>query len=432
MSKSGIEERITAELVELCRRYGIANPSVTLEIPKNKEHGDLSTNVAMTSAAESGIPPQQLAEKLAADFPTSSERVEQVEVAGPGFLNFRLSLLYYHNLLKDIATDPEGFGSAAVTGGDRWLFEYVSANPTGPLNIVSARAASVGDTLVRIFKRRGIEARSEYYVNDGGGQVRKLGESVRARMDQIQNHAVDADIPEGGYHGLYLMDVAERLLTGNDAGETQKLDPDDFETLGKFAAGLIRNSQETSLNGFNVAFDRWFYESELYDAGRVAATIDTFTDKGLAYKKDGATYFKASDYGDSEDRVLKTSQHNFTYVVPDIAYHLDKRERGFDHAVVLLGPDHHGHTLNLKAALKALDLPDNFYMPILVQQVNLKRGGEEVKMSKRAGVGITMDELIEEVGVDAARFFFLMRKITSHLDFDLDLAKRHSEDNPVY
>ena len=432
MPSNPIESWISETLREICNSLGIENPSITLEIPRIREHGELSSNVAMTSAKQTGMQPRRLADKLASLFPTSNAAIQEVGIAGPGFLNFKLSPIYFYSLLSEIIASPEIFGSVQDEEKERWLFEFVSANPTGPLNVVNARAASVGDTLVKVFRKRGIEVQSEYYVNDGGGQVRKLGESVKARIDQLLKGLTESNIPDGGYHGLYLVDIARQILTERDNRAVVKLHLDDHALLGRYAAKIIRESQEESLQKFNVSFNRWFFESELYDTDKVEEAFKAFNDKNLIYVKDGASFFKASEYGDSEDRVLKTSQANFTYIVPDIAYHLDKRARGYDRAVVLLGPDHHGHTINLKAGLKALNLPDNFYIPILVQQVNLKRDGEEIKMSKRAGVGITMDEVIEEVGVDAARFFFLMRKITSHLDFDMNLAKRHSDDNPVY
>ncbi len=428
-----IEKHITSTLVGLCRGIGVTDPKIVLEIPKVKGHGDLSSNVAMIAAKQVGMPPRELAEKLAAGFQTDPNGVQAVSVAGPGFLNFRLSLRYFHRLLKDIVTDPSGFGSSDEGGGDRWLFEYVSANPTGPLNIVSARAASVGDTLVRIFRKRGFNADSEFYANNYGGQVRKLGASVRARIKQIETGAETADIPEGGYHGEYLINVARALIEqvrkDNEFASRAGLEYDDL--VGGFAAIHILKSQKGTLKRFGVTFDRWFYESELYDE-QVLSAYNKLKDINATFSRDGAEYFKASEFGDSEDRVIMTSEDRFTYVVPDIAYHLNKRDRGYIKAVDLLGPDHHGHIVQLRAALSAIGLPSGFFHPIIVQQVNLKRGDQDIKMSKRAGVGITLDELIDEVGVDAARFFFLMRKITSHLDFDMELAKRHSEDNPVY
>ncbi|MDP8229130.1 MAG: arginine--tRNA ligase [Candidatus Electryoneaceae bacterium] len=313
------------------------------------------------------------------------------------------------------------------------------------MNIVSARAASVGNTLVNVFKKRGYDTHSEYYVNDGGRQVKLLGASVRVRLDQLDANTVSAPpflgqlvagvggpchqvIPDGGYHGEYVIDIARAWREDHP-----DISPPDDMTLGLWAANRIRGHQEKTLKKFRVTFDRWFRESEIYaDADNGPETvIEKLNERGLTYTKDGALFFKASEFGDSEDRVVITSDGRFTYIVPDIAYHLRKHQN-FGKAVNLLGPDHHGHILQLKAALKALETPDDSFIPMIVQQVNLKRAGQPVKMSKRAGVGITMEELLDEVGVDAARFFFLRRKITSPLDFDIELAKSHSDENPVY
>jgi len=430
MQESSIESVITSSLIEICRKYGILEPQVVLEIPRDKKHGELSCNIALTSARQTGMKPRDLAEKLSSEFPTSQDLVDAVIVAGPGFLNFKLSAPYFHNLLKDIVKDSSGFGTSDEGSGERWLFEFVSANPTGPLNVVNARAASIGDTLVRIFEKRGYDAHSEFYVNDCGNQIQLLGASIRARIEQIKADTETADIPEGGYHGKYLNEIADEFI--QDDSDSRVLSQDN-DYLGKKVAELIRTRwQEEGLNRFRVEFDRWFRESDLYEDKKPDSVINELTSRDLTYKEDGALFFRASDYGDDKDRILRKSDGNLTYIVPDIAYHLDKHKRGFIKAVTLLGPDHHGQIINMKAALKALGFPDDFYHAIIVQQVNLKRDGEEVKMSKRAGVGITLNDLIEEVGVDTARFFFLRRTISSHLDFDIELAKRHSEDNPVY
>ncbi|NQU04724.1 MAG: arginine--tRNA ligase [Calditrichaeota bacterium] len=418
MSSRSIEDKIKAELIALCMDIGIPDPQVVLELPRQKGHGEFSCNVAMRSAKQAGMKPRELAEKLSAGFPISPDGVEAVEVAGPGFLNFKLSQGYFHKLLKEIVSDTLTFGDSEEHDRGKWLFEFVSANPTGPLNVVSARAASVGDTLVKVFRKQGYDARSEYYVNDCGNQIRLLGASVRARIENVE-------IPEGGYQGAYLIDLASEF-----SDDYTILDD---EELGKKVAETVRHKwQEKLLSDFRVEFDLWFREGELYNNEKPDDAINKLTKYGSTYEKDNALFFKASEHGDNEDRVLRKSDGNFTYIVPDIAYHLNKQERGFVKAVTLLGPDHHGQSISMKAAMKALGLPDGFYHPIIVQQVNLKRDGKEIKMSKRAGVGIMMDELIDEVGVDAARFFFLMRNISSHLDFDMDVAKQHTDENPVY
>ncbi len=425
MIAHSIENEIRSQLSELIATENITVPSIILEVPRNKEFGEISCNVALIASKQLRESPRKIAERLAASFKTSPETVEKVEIAGPGFLNFYLSRQYFNSVLKNLLEDPAHYGDVDEGMGEKVHFEYVSANPTGPVNIVSARSASVGNTLVNVFRKRGFSVHSEYYVNDGGGQIRKLGLSIKARLEQVRNDADSADIPEGGYHGEYLIDIAKSF------NQQQQELPDDDETLGRFAADSIRKGQEETLKKFRVTFDKWFRESSLYEKDLVNQAYEKLISSDVTYEKDGAVFFKASEFGDSEDRVVKTSDGRYTYVIPDLAYHLVKNST-HNRAINLLGPDHHGHILQLKSALKALGLPKEFFHPIIIQQVNLKRDGAEVKMSKRAGVGIILEELIDEVGVDAARFFFLLRRTSSSLDFDIDLAKKHSEDNPVF
>lgn len=429
MSARSAHDFLTETLLEICTAQGIDSPQIILETPRQKGFGDLSCNVAMSAAKQLRKNPREIAQSIASAFPTSADMIDAVEVAGPGFLNFRIANGYYHNLLAEILKDPSNFGSSDHGNGERWHFEFVSANPTGPLNVVSARAASIGDTLVRVFRKLGYSTHSEYYVNDGGRQVRLLGASLRARLAQIASNSETADIPDGGYHGEYVLDMARKFAKEHP---TDALPDDDL--LGRQAADMIRDEQQTTLETFLVEFDRWFRESELYESGSVDKAIRELIDRDLTYEKDGARFFRASDFGDSEDRVVITSDGRYTYIVPDIAYHLLKHNRS-DHVVTLLGPDHHGHILQLRSALKALtsvEEEERFFHPLIIQQVNLKRSGQLVKMSKRAGVGIVLDELIDEVGVDAARFFFLRRKTSSPLDFDLDVAKKNTDENPAY
>lgn len=419
MSRQAVDQLITTELTERLSAIGIANPDVVLDLPAKEGFGDFTSNTAMVYAKQLGMNPRQLAEKLVANFPTDPCGVEKVEIAGPGFINFHLSPAYFQNELQRIIADPVQYGQSDEGRGEKWHFEFVSANPTGPLNIVSARAATIGSTLVRCFRQLGYTAFAEYYVNDAGGQIQKLGQSLLARAN-------GTEIPEGGYHGDYLMPLAEEWVREGKSSDADSM------AVGRWTADRINRQQQQTLDTFLVQFDLFFRESELYASGIVSPAFEQLKARGLTYEKEGAVWFKASEFGDSEDRVLVTSDGRFTYIVPDIAYHLQKYARGYAHAVNLLGPDHHGHILQLQAALKALDIPSDFFHPFIIQQVNLKRDGEPVKMSKRAGVGITLDELIEEVGVDAARFFFLMRKMSTPLDFDLEVAKRNSDDNPVF
>ncbi|MFC2150010.1 arginine--tRNA ligase [Calditrichota bacterium] len=414
------EEYIREKLEQICAELGYAPGAIMLEIPRQKGHGDLSCNVAMTLAKAAGEPPRQIAARIIADYSFPDEVVASTEIAGPGFLNFSLSNDYLFELLKAVIEAPDQFGAIEPPADGGVIFEFVSSNPTGPLNIVSARAASVGSTLVKVFRKRGIRAWSEYYVNDGGKQVRLFGESVLARMK-------GNELPEGGYQGDYVQEIAD-ILEVDEWG----IDLANESEVGKWSADRMRENQEGVLGRFGVSFDRWFRESELYADDSAEAIVASLKAKDCTYEKDGALFFRATDFGDNNDRVLTTSDGRLTYIVPDVAYHIDKHSRGFETACTILGPDHHGQSISMKAALKAMGLPDEFYKPLIIQQVNLKRDGVEVKMSKRAGQMVTLEELIEEVGVDAARYFFLMRKTTSPLDFDIELAKRHSNDNPVF
>jgi len=423
--------RLTAEIAghlrDLASSLGVEVSEARVELPRQGAFGDFASNLPMVIAARLGRKPIEVAEEIARRYPTSSEGVGAVEAAPPGFLNFHLAPGWFHNLLREILVSPGEYGASREGAGRRWNFEFVSANPTGPLNVVSARAASVGDALIRIFRRRGFDAVSEYYFNDAGRQVRLLGASVLARSDQIRSGIAEVVIPEDGYHGEYVLDIARAW---QEAQHEAAYEND--ESVGGWATNWMLERQRTQLNRFRVGFDVWFREASLHTDGRVEDVVRKMKEVDQAYEREGALWFRASAFGDTDDRVMVTSEGRATYRVPDMAYHLDKFGRGFEKAVVLLGPDHHGAIITLQAALKALGLPDSFYEGIIVQQVNLLRDGEPVKMSKRAGQLVTLDELVDEVGVDAARFFFLRRKISTPLDFDIELAKRHSDENPVY
>lgn len=422
-----IEEKIRDFLTRKLTDLGIEDVSIVLEIPRNPEHGELSSSIAMNLAKKMHKSPRDIAHQLANEADGQINFVEKIEIAGPGFLNFRLHNNFFYKLLKQIIESPGKYGDSNTGNGVKYLFEFVSANPTGPLNIVSARAASVGDTLVKVFKKRGFNASSEYYVNDGGRQVKLLGATVKARVEQIESGSDESSIPEGGYFGEYVIEIAKKLKH-----EKPEICAAEEDIIGKWAAEEIHKGQKEILRQFQVEFDNWFFESKLYENHKTEKVLDEFEKRQLTYRKDGALFFQASNFGDDEDRVLIKSNGDYTYVVPDTAYHLDKRDRGNKVAVDILGPDHHGYVKRMNAALQSLGIPDDFLKVILLQQVNLKRDGKEVKMSKRAGIGITLRELIDEVGVDAARFFFLRRRNSSHLDFDMDLAQKHTEENPVY
>jgi arginyl-tRNA synthetase len=358
--------------------------------------------------------------------------IRQVDIAGPGFLNFFLDRGWLEPAMARIWAEGPLYGRTNYGGGKRVLIEFVSANPTGPLNVVNARAAAVGDCLASLMQMAGYEVSREFYINDAGNQVNMLASSLEARLRQVQGEA--AEIPEGGYKGEYLFDMAKELYLTQ--GETlMKMSPAELhDFLGKYAVERIVDRQRKVLLDYGLEYDTWFSEKSLRDSNAYMQVVELLRVKGLTYEKDGALWFKSTEFGDDKDRVIIKSdgQGSVTYIVPDLAYHKNKFERGFELLIDLLGPDHHGYLGRLRAGLMGLGYPSEGLEILIVQMVRLSRSGEAVKMSKRGGEFITMEELLEEVGKDAARFFFLMRSPESHLDFDLDLARLQSNENPVF
>jgi arginyl-tRNA synthetase len=418
-----------------------------LEAPRDPAHGDLASTAALSLAGRVGRPPRQVAEALREallKIPPDDTAVplEAIEIAGPGFLNFRFRPSWLEQALAEALAQPKAYGRSDRLSDRTVLFEFVSANPTGPLNVVSARAAAVGDTLAALWGAAGAKVGREFYVNDAGRQVRLLGQSLEVRVRQQLGGS--AELPEEGYHGDYLVDMAADFVSGGlpswwKEGASPEAGTSDAEGAGgrsdhlaQWAIERILERQERALDSFGLSFDTWFRESSLHSGGQVTATLDALHAGGYTYESEGALWFRSTDFGDEKDRVLVTSDGRPTYLLPDIAYHRDKFARGWATLVDLWGPDHHGYIPRMAAALQALGHPASAFHVLIVQQVNLLRGGELVKMSKRAGRLIEMEELVEEAGVDATRFFFLMRGTSTHLDFDLDLAVARSEENPVY
>ena len=414
-----------------------------LAIPREPAHGDWTTNLALLLAKELKQSPRAVAERLKQEFPPDPERFGAVEVAGPGFLNIRYADAFLSGLPARIRGEGERFGAHDHAHGERYQVEYVSANPTGPLNVVNARAAAVGATLVRLLNATGHEAAGEFYVNDAGAQVDLLGASVAVRIAEAAGR--DARFPENGYRGEYIAELAKDLA--RDAGVRDLV-------LGGLANGLFPRAvyervallalerllawQRRDLSDYGAEFAVWFLESALHlpregeSRSRVWDALAKLEARGVVFDADGARWIRTTDFGDDKDRVVVRSNGVPTYLLPDIAYHLDKRARGFRHVIDLWGPDHHGHILPLEASLASLGIEKDFLEILIVQQVNLLSGGEPVKMSKRAGEFITLRDLMEDVGADCAKFFFLMRSTSAHLDFDLDLAKRQNDENPAF
>ncbi|UCH77372.1 MAG: arginine--tRNA ligase [Candidatus Coatesbacteria bacterium] len=392
-------------------------------IPPEASHGDLTTRAALPLAKELGLPPRELAEQIASAL-REAPGVAAAEVAGPGFVNLRLEEGVLWGAVAEAVRTGDDYGRSDVGEGVRVQVEFVSANPTGPLNAVNARAAAYGDALARLLEFTGHATEREFYVCNVGTQMDLLAQSVRARLREISGE--EAEIPEGGYRGEYVVDLARRL---HAAGRLTP-ESDDAHLAAEAAEALVAE-QESDLEDFGIIFDEWFPENSLYP-DKVEAARERLTGGGATYEKDRALWLRTTAAGDDEDRVLVRADGRPTYFLADVAYHLDKHDRGFDKVLDVLGPDHHGHAKKLYAMVKLLGLRDDWLEIVISQQVNLLEGGEKVKMSKRAGALVTMREVIENIGVDAARFFFLLRTPTAHLDFDLELARKDTPENPVY
>jgi arginyl-tRNA synthetase len=402
----------------------------TVEVPNIIEHGDFSTNVALLNAKKNKLKPREMAKNIIEVFSRKKD-YKSAEVAGPGFINFRLSNSVYHKALVDIVKNKKKFGSSNYGKRKKVLLEFISANPTGPLNVVNARAGVYGDTLYRIMNFVGFKAFREFYVNDAGNQVDILAESLELRYRELHGEHLQ-EFPSEAYHGEYVKELAIKLNAIDGSKLFHIAEKDRFERMRDFALEEIHIMQVASLDKFGVKFDNWMSERKLRQEGILEEALSYLAEAHCTYEKDDAIWFSSTQFGDEKDRVLIKTDGNPTYLVPDIAYHLTKYQRGFDYIIDVLGPDHHGHVSKLKAAIEALKLDLNKLEVVYLQHINLLEDGEIVKMSKRTGSIVTMDDLIREVGRDAARYFFLNRKPSAHLDFDMDLAKKKSSENPVY
>lgn len=407
-----------------------ALPDFVIETPKDEKNGDFSTNLAMQLTRILRQNPRKIAEAIVSgiDLPGL---VERVEIAGPGFINFYLVPGWLNRVLPAIQEEDADYGKSNAGGGERVQVEFVSANPTGLLHMGNARGGALGDTLAAVLNEAGYVCDKEYYINDAGNQVENLGKSVEARYFELLGRD-DYQIPEDGYHGKDIIATAQRLLDEKGESLVDLPEAERRELMKNYALKEKVAGIRGSLENFGVVFDNWFSEQSLHDAGSVHEVVDILREKGYVYEKDGAQWLRATDWGEEKDEVLVRSNGTPTYFAADIAYHRDKFERGYKRLINIWGADHHGHVARLKGAMTALGYPGDDITVILMQLVRLYRGGEIVKMSKRSGKYVTLDELIEEVGKEAARFFFIMRSPDSALDFDLDLAKAESSDNPVY
>ena len=419
-------DTIRNELIRVARLLG-ADDSVDpiIERPREPSLGDWTTNLAMTLARPLRKRPAEIAALLRDGMNLSSASVQRVDIAGPGFMNFWLDPTRIAEGLREIFEQDESFGESDAGNGQMVNVEFVSANPTGPLHVGHGRQAALGDAISTLLAWTGWDVSREFYYNDAGVQIENLAASVRAWLEATGDEAA---IPEGGYHGEYIREIAERYRTDH-AGDTS-----DVDSIREFAVAALRAEQDLDLQAFGVRFDTYFLESSLYTDGKVEQTVGALNAAGMTYESDGALWLKTSEFGDDKDRVMRKRDGTYTYFVPDVAYHVTKWERGFQRAIDVQGADHHSTMTRVRAGLQALamGIPEGYPEYVLHQMVTVMKGGEEMKISKRAGSYVTVRDLINEVGRDAVRFFFLMRKSDSQLVFDIDVALKQSEENPVY
>lgn len=404
--------------------------SITIEIPKDKSHGDYSTNLAMQLTKLLKRNPRQIAEAIIEALDTKTANIEKVEIAGPGFINLFLAKGAMTSIIKEVLAQKEAYGSTDYGKGTKYNIEFVSANPTGDLHLGHAKGAAVGDSICRIMAAAGYDVTREYYINDAGNQIHNLALSLYARYKQAFGQVVE--MPEDGYHGKDIIDIAEKIKS--EDGD-KHLNVEEQAALTFFRdKGKEYELQKIKdiLNEFRVSFDVWFSETSLYEDNRVVPTIERLKEAGYTYEEDGALWFKSTEFGDDKNRVLIKSDGSYTYLTPDIAYHLNKLDRGYEYLVDLLGADHHGYINRMKAAIQALGYNADQLNIDIMQMVRMVNNGEPVKMSKRTGNAVTIKDLIEEIGVDATRYFFVSKAANTPFDFDIGLAKSKSNENPVY
>lgn len=405
-------------------------PAVILESPKEKAHGDYSTNMAMQLARVAKKAPRMIAEELIANFDQNKASIEKIEIAGPGFINFYMDNKYLTNLIPTILEAGSKYGETTVGGNQKIQVEFVSANPTGDLHLGHARGAAVGDSLCNILEKAGYDVSREYYINDAGNQINNLAYSVEARY--FQALGLERDMPEDGYHGEDIIGIGEQLAEDFGDKYVHADEKERFDFFREYGLKVEMAKLKADLEEFRVPFDVWYSETSLYHNGKIDTALEALKNNGHIYEEDGATWFRSTTFGDDKDRVLIKNDGSYTYLTPDIAYHKDKLERGFKKLINIWGADHHGYIPRMKAAIQALGYDRDALEVEIIQLVHLYKNGEKMKMSKRTGKAVTMRDLVEEVGLDATRYFFAMRSADTHLDFDLDLAVSESNENPVY
>lgn len=405
-------------------------PNVVLEIPKDKTHGDYSTNMAMQLARVAKKAPRMIAEELINHFDKTKASIEKIEIAGPGFINFYMDNSYLTHLIPTILQAGENYGETTVGNHQKIQVEFVSANPTGDLHLGHARGAAVGDSLCNILAKAGYDVSREYYINDAGNQINNLALSVEARY--FQALGLEKEMPEDGYHGEDIIGIGKKLAEKFGDKYVHVEETERFDTFRQYGLQYEMEKLKKDLEDFRVRFDVWYSETSLYHNGKIDTALQKLRDNGYIYEKDGATWFKSTELGDDKDRVLIKQDGSYTYLTPDIAYHKDKLDRGFEKLINIWGADHHGYIPRMKAAIQALGYSKDALEVEIIQLVHLYKNGEKMKMSKRTGKAVTMRDLVDEVGLDGVRYFFAMRSADTHMDFDLDLAVSQSNENPVY
>ncbi|OLD03727.1 MAG: arginine--tRNA ligase [Gemmatimonadetes bacterium 13_1_40CM_3_69_22] len=424
-------DEIVRGLRDAAHKIGVSSlPEFKYETPRDPSHGDGATNLALVIAKGLGKPPRAVAEDLVRALTLPQGIVKKIEIAGPGFINFFLAEDQLAAVLATVHALGERFGRGDTGRGAKVNVEFVSANPTGPLHVGHGRGAALGDAIAALLDWTGYGVTREFYVNDAGTQIDKLARSLWARVQQAVGRA--AEVPDGGYHGEYLVELAERILAREGRAFADLPEPEGLRRCRTIGVQSQRAEQEEDLREFGVRFDVIFFESQLYQERLIEQTLADLAQRGHTYERDGALWLRSTAFGDDKDRVLRKSDGSYTYLLPDIAYHRHKRARGFAKAIDIWGADHHGYVARVQAAMLALGYPEDFFHAEIVQLVRVMRGGEEVRFSKRTGEFVTLRDLLQETGVDAARFFFLMRRADSQFVFDVDLAKSQTEENPVF
>ena len=430
MTQSKIKEEIRAAVLKAELATEDQIPDVILETPKDKAHGDYSTNMAMQLARVAKKAPRMIAEALVEHFDRSKASIEKIELAGPGFINFYMNNAYLTDLIPTVLKAGEKYGETMVGGGQKIQVEFVSANPTGDLHLGHARGAAVGDSLCNVLAKAGYAVSREYYINDAGNQINNLAKSVDARY--FQALGMDKQMPEDGYHGADIVGIGQALADEFGDKYVNVAEEERFEFFREYGLKFEMEKLRKDLEDFRVGFDVWYSETSLYKNGKIDEALDALRATGYIYEEEGATWLRSMDFGDDKNRVLIKQDGSYTYLTPDIAYHKDKLDRGFEKLINIWGADHHGYIPRMKAALQALGYDRDTLEVEIIQLVHLYKNGEKMKMSKRTGKAVTMRDLVDEVGLDATRYFFAMRSSDTHMDFDLDLAVSESNENPVY